>query len=65
VASRIPQGLFMGLVFGLMLVGTVSSLFPLTPGTTALLVLGVACVAIYAAGLVTAIRVRRWLRRRS
>jgi hypothetical protein len=55
----------MGLFFGLGAVGTVSSLFPLTPGTTALLVLGVACVAIYAAGLVAAIRVWWWLRRRS
>jgi hypothetical protein len=65
VASRIPHGLFMGLVFGLMVAGTVSSLFPLTPGRTALLAFGALCVAIYAACLVAAIRVWWWLRRRS
>lgn len=65
VASRLPHALFMGLVLGFMAGTQVSSFFPLTPATTALLVLGAACVAIYVVCLVGGIRVWWWLRQRS
>jgi hypothetical protein len=65
VVSRLPHALFMGLVFGFMASTSVNSFFPLTPATTALLVLGAACVAIYVVCLVGGVRVWWWLRQRS
>jgi hypothetical protein len=65
VASRIPHGLFMGLVFGVMAASSVKSLFPLTAASTALLIFGAACVLTYLICLTCALRIWWWLRRRS
>ena len=62
-AAQLPQALGRGAFFGLLVVSPSWSLFPLTAGTTTMLVLLVVAVAIYLAGLGFALRMRWWLRR--
>jgi uncharacterized membrane protein len=62
VSSRLPHGLLSGLAFGFMLVGGAPSLFPPTPLTMTLLVLGVLSAVVYLTGLTFAIRLWWWLR---
>lgn len=65
VSSRLPHGLLMGVVFGVFCGTSVESLFPLSPGTTALLVVGVLCVLTYVLCVAGGLRIWLWLRKRS
>lgn len=64
-AAQLPQGLWRGAFFGLLVAASWSSLFPLTVGTTAMLVLFALAASIYLGGLTFALRMRSWLRRHS
>lgn len=63
-ASKLPHALVTGIACSLWVVGGWSSLFPLTGGTLALLVLVPVAGAIYLAGLIFGIRMWLWLKRR-
>ncbi|SOC51903.1 hypothetical protein SAMN05660748_3887 [Blastococcus aggregatus] len=62
-AAQLPQGLLRGALFSLFIASSWWSLFPLTVGSKAILVLLAFAVLIYVGGMGFALRMRMWLRR--